>query len=100
MPLSPAKSKADTFTFRLEPSLKAALLRSASDDQIPPAELVRLLVRRHLAAQARRAFETEARRQSLAVAARANDPNSDEARVMRELDAHFDDDDFAAEWTA
>jgi hypothetical protein len=36
-------------------------------------------------------FETEACRQSLVIAAAARNPNSDEAAVMREPDAAFDD---------
>jgi hypothetical protein len=35
------------------------------------------------------AFEAEARRQSLLINAAAQDPNSDEAAVMRELEAHW-----------
>jgi hypothetical protein len=39
----------------------------------------------------RRQFEAEARRQSVLIAAAARNPNSDEAAVMRALDAAFDD---------
>jgi hypothetical protein len=46
-------------------------------------------VRTWASKQSRRAFEAEARRQSLALAAAARDPNSDEAAVMRELEAHW-----------
>jgi hypothetical protein len=35
------------------------------------------------------AFEAEARRQSLIINAAAQHPNSDEAAVMRELEAHW-----------
>jgi len=37
------------------------------------------------------AFEAEARRQCLKINALVQDPNSDEAAVMRELDAAFDE---------
>ena len=47
--------------------------------------------RRHLA------FTAEAERQSLAIADRANDPNSDEAAIPRELDTALND--LADEWT-
>lgn len=40
----------------------------------------------------------EARRQSLAFAARTRDPNSDEATVICELDAILGCDDDPAEW--
>ena len=91
---------AETFTFRLDPDLKAALIRSANDDQIAPAELLRVLVRDHLADKAAREFEVEAHRQSQAIAARARDPGGDEAQVAREIDAAIDQDDFAPEWRA
>jgi len=96
MPRTSASPKGGTFTFRLEPDLKAALARSAADDHKQPAEVVRGLVRDYLAEKARRAFEEEARRQCLAINARAQDPSSDEARVMRELEADLDA--FADEW--
>jgi len=45
-------------------------------------------------------FEEEARKQSLAVAERALDPNGDEYAVMREIAEELDRDDFRAEWKA
>jgi hypothetical protein len=92
--------KGETFTFRLEPALKEALARSAADAHMQPAELVRELVRDHVAGKERHAFEVEARRQSQAVAQRARDPHNDEAQVMREIDAGLERDDFADEWKA
>lgn len=75
-------------------------MRSADDERMPPAELLRSLVRDHLAERERRAFEALARRQSLAIAARVRDPNGDEARVMHELDAALEDETLGAEWKA
>ncbi|MDB5482464.1 MAG: hypothetical protein JWO83_3517 [Caulobacteraceae bacterium] len=75
---------AETFTFRLEPALKAALTRSAEEERVHPGELLRELVRAHLAARERRAFEGEARRQSLAIGARAGQPDGDD--VLRASD--------------
>ena len=46
-------------------------------------------VRTWISKQSRRAFEQEARRQCLEINAAARDPNSDEAAVMRELEAHW-----------
>ena len=96
MPRTSAAPKGDTFTFRLDPAMKAALARSAAADHKQPAEIVRDLVRDYLARRERRAFEAEARRQSLTLNARAEDPTSDEAQVMRELEADLDA--FAGEW--
>lgn len=64
------------------------------------AELIRELLRDHLADKERRAFEVEARRQSLAIAQRAQDPASDEALALREIEADLDRNDFAGEWKA
>jgi hypothetical protein len=100
MPRASDTPNGETFTFRLDPALKAALTRSAADEHMRPAELVRKLVRNHLAGKERRAFEAEARRQSLAIAERARNPNSDEAQVMREIEADLERDDFANEWKA
>lgn len=88
--------KSDTFTFRLDAAMKAALTRSAAAERKQPAELMRELVRDHIAGKERRAFEAEAHRQCLVINAGARDPDSDEARVMRELEAHLEP--FADEW--
>jgi hypothetical protein len=47
---------------------------------------------------ARLAFAAEASRQSLAIAARAREPGSDEAAVMREIADEIDDVAFADAW--
>lgn len=96
MPRTNTDPKADTFTFRLDPALKAALTQSALEERKQPAELVRQLVRDHLAIKQRQAFEAEARRQCQKINARARDPKSDEAKVMRELDADLEE--FADQW--
>jgi hypothetical protein len=46
-------------------------------------------VRKWTRKASRRAFEQGARRQCLVINAAAQDPNSDEAAVMRELEAHW-----------
>ena len=63
---------------------------------IEEALLLRELVQERVDRKRRLAFEAEARRQSPLVAAAAQDPNSDEAAVMRELDANLEE--FAREW--
>jgi hypothetical protein len=96
MPRTSAVPKIETLTFRLEPRLKAALARIARDEHKPVGELLRELVRERVSRRQRRAFESEAHRQSLAAAALAQDPASDEAAVMRELEADLAE--FANEW--
>ncbi len=88
--------KAETVTFRIDPELKAALAEIAQRESKPVGELLRELVRERVEQKRRRAFEAEARRQSLEAAAVARDPNTDEAAVMRELEAHLEA--LADEW--
>ena len=92
--------KGETFTFRLEPGMKAALTQAANEEHMQPGELMRSLLEAHLAAKKRHAFEEEARRQCLLINARAQDPDSDEASVMRELSGHLDADEYGDEWKA
>jgi hypothetical protein len=51
----------------------------------------RRMVRAWVSKHSRRTFEAEARRQSRLLADAARDPNSDEAAVMRELDAAWEE---------
>jgi hypothetical protein len=100
MPRTSKAPKNETFTFRLGPDLKAALTQAAADEHKQPGELMRDLLEAHIARKQRRAFEDEARRQCLAINARARNPDSDEAAVMRALGEHLDADDFGDEWKA
>src|SRR5438045_519869 len=88
--------KLDVITFRVPRELKAAFIEIAVQEAKPVGELLRELVRDRVEQKRRRVFEAEARRQSLAAAALARDPNSDEAAVMRELEADLDE--FGKEW--
>jgi Arc/MetJ family transcription regulator len=88
--------KAEILTFRIDASLKREVSRIARTERKPVGELLRELVQERVDRKRRLAFEAEARRQSLLLAAAAQDPNSDEAAVMRELDANFEE--FAREW--
>jgi hypothetical protein len=83
--------KTETVTFRIDPALKDEFAEIAEAEAKPVGELLRELVRERVKQQRRRAFEAEARRQSLKIAAAAQDPNSDEAAVLREMEAHFAD---------
>jgi hypothetical protein len=87
---------AETVTFRIDPVLKTALAKIAAEESKPVGELLRELVRERVEQTARREFESEARRQSLEAAAAAQDPRSDEAAVMRELEDELEE--FSDEW--
>ncbi|MGD9617094.1 MAG: ribbon-helix-helix protein, CopG family [Alphaproteobacteria bacterium] len=86
----------ETLTFRLPPALKAEFAAIAEKEARPVGELLRELIHERIKLERRREFEAEARRQCLEINAAAQDPNSDEAAVMRELDAHLDS--LADEW--
>jgi len=90
--------KGESFNFRIDPALKAAFLAAAEAENKPAASVLRDFMRAYVARRERSAFAAEARRQSRAVAARARDPESDEARLLRELGAILDADDFADAW--
>ena len=88
--------KHEIITFRVTPALKAAFARIAEQERKPVGELLREMIRERVSRSRRKEFEVEAHRQSLEAATAAQDPNSDEAAVMRELEANFDE--FAKEW--
>ena len=89
-------ANAETVTFRIDPVLKTAFAKIAAEEAKPVGELLRELVRERVEQKARREFEAEARRQSLEAAAAAQDPRSDEAVVMNELEAELEQ--FPDEW--
>ncbi len=91
-----AEPKADIITFRIPPALKAAFAKIAEEEARPVGELLRELIRERVAQKERREFEAEARRECLEINAAASDPNSDEAAVMRELEADLEE--FSKEW--
>jgi hypothetical protein len=98
MPRRSPPSKAESFNFRVNSALKAAFTAATAAEERPAAQVLRNFMRVYVARRERRAFAAEARRQSLAAAAAAADPKSDEAAVMRELEADLDATE-SGEWT-
>jgi hypothetical protein len=86
-----SETKTETVTFRIEAALKDEFAEIAEAEHKPIGELLRELVRDHIKQRRRCEFEAEARRQCKLLNAAAQDPNSDEAQVMRETDANFDE---------
>lgn len=86
-----ARADNEVVTFRIDPALKAAFAEIAEEEAKPVGALLRELVRERVERNRRQRFEAEARRQSRLIAAAAQDPNSDEAAVLRELEANFDE---------
>ena len=80
-------AKAETFNLRVDPTLKAAFQAATEAEDRPAAQVLREFMRQYVQRQKQSAFATEARRQSSAIAARATDPESDEAAVMQGLES-------------
>ena len=89
-------AKVEMVTVRLDPALKADLAEVAKQESKALSELLHELIHKHVTRKKRQDFEAEAHRQSLEAAAAARDPNSDEAQVMRELEADLEE--LADEW--
>jgi len=86
--------KESSFNLRIDSALKSAFTEAAAAADRPAAQLVRDFMRFYVRRRARGTFESEARRQSLLVAARAGDPDSDEFAVMREIEAELENEAF------
>ena len=86
------RSKADSFNFRVDPALKTAFTVAADAVHRPAAQVLREFMRAYVRHRQQRAFDQEARRQSRVITEAAADPDSEEAAVMRELEAALDDD--------
>lgn len=82
--------------FRLGRSDREALHRLARARDKSVGQLVREVVEEYVANQARATWEAEARRTAAELGREAADPRSDEAEMLRVLDANLDA--FAKEW--
>ena len=100
MPPDTAADAGDLVTLRLEFGLRAELASLADRDHKSMEDLLRELARAHVAAERRRAFEAEARRQCQdkphQLAERAKDAASDEAEVLRWIERVADTDGWEA----
>jgi hypothetical protein len=90
MPRTSQHPKETSFNLRIDPALKAAFTKATEADDKPAAQVVRDFMRAYVKQRERRAFEAEARRQSLIIAEAARDPNSDEAEIMRWIEGVAD----------
>ena len=100
MPRTTTLLKDETFTFRLDPRMKAEFAKSAAEQQKQPAQLLRDLVTEHLLRERRRAFEVEAQREVGIINGATANPANDEAVVNRKFEAYFNSDPFSDEWKA
>ena len=82
--------------FRLGRSHRQALDRLARQQDKSVGQLVREVVEEYITDQARAAWEAEARRTAAELGRSARDPRSDEAEMLRVLDASLEA--FAKEW--
>lgn len=83
MPRLSQHPKEESFNFRVDPALKSEFQAATEAEDKPAAQVLRDFMRAYVERHHRLAFAEEARRQSRLIAARAADPNSDEAEVMR-----------------
>ena len=83
MPRTSQHPKEDSFNFRVDPRLKAEFQTATEAADKPAAQVLRDFMRAYVARHRNRAFAAEAKRQSRLIAARAADPDSDQAEVMR-----------------
>jgi hypothetical protein len=83
MPRLSQHPKEESFNFRVDPGLKSEFQAATEAEDKPAAQVLRDFMRSYVERHRRRAFAEEARRQSKLIAARAADPSSDEAEVMR-----------------
>ncbi len=90
MPQVGRRPKKTSFNLRIDPALEAACAAATAAEDKPAAQVVRDFMRAYVKQRERRAFESEARRQSLLLAEAARDPNSDEAEVMRWIEGVAD----------
>jgi hypothetical protein len=83
MPKASQHPKDESFNFRVDPKLKADFQSATEAEDKPAAQVLRDFMRAYVDRHRQRAFAAEAQRQSRLIAARAADPASDEAEVMR-----------------
>ncbi len=68
MPRTSQRPKETSFNLRIDPALKSAFTAAAEEEDKPAAQVVRDLMRDYVKQRERRAFQAEARRQSLEAA--------------------------------
>ena len=100
MPRTTLHPKESSFNLRIDPALKAAFTAATEAEDKPAAQVLREFMRAYVERRNRRNFAAVASRQSLALAAIAHDPNSEEHAILRELESDLDADNFASEWKA
>ena len=72
------RPRESTLNLRIDAALKSEFAAAVEAEELPAAEVLRMLMRRYVEEARRRRFTAEARRQSQLVAA-----SSEEAEVMR-----------------
>jgi hypothetical protein len=100
MPRTSLRPKESSFNFRIDPALKAAFSQATEAEDKPAAQVLRDFMRAYVKQRQRRAFLSDAHKQSVEAANRARDPRSDDAISLREFETLLDEDHFADEWKA
>jgi hypothetical protein len=89
MPRSSQSPKETSFNLRIDPALKSAFTQATEAEDKPAAQVIRDFMRAYVRARARRAFAAQAERDALVIKKAAADLKSDEAQVMREIEAEM-----------
>ena len=100
MPRTSQHPKESSFNFRIDPALKAAFTQATEAEDKPAAQVLRDFMRAYVKRRERRAFDTEARRQSLEAAKHRRNPRSDDNVSLKEFESILDEDPFVDEWKA
>jgi hypothetical protein len=100
MPRISQHPKESSFNFRIDAALKSAFTQATEAEDKPAAQVLRDFMRAYVKSRERRAFEAEARRQSLEAAELSRDPRSDEQVSLKEYEALLEEDPFRDEWKA
>lgn len=100
MPRTSQTPKDTSFNLRIDPVLKAAFTKATEAEDKPAAQVIRDFMRSYVKMQERRAFAAQARRDSAIINQAAGDPESDEAQIMREIEAEMNDPSFFEDWRA
>jgi hypothetical protein len=97
MPRTTQHPKESSFNFRIDPELKTAFTQATEAEDKPAAQVLRDFMRAYVKSRERRAFEAEARRQSLEAAELSRDPLSEEHISLKEYEALLEEDPFRDE---
>jgi hypothetical protein len=100
MPGNSQHPKESGFNFRIDPALRTAFNQATEAENKPAAQALRDFMRAYVKQREPRAFQAEARRQSLESAKHRRNPRSDDAVSLQEFASLLEEDLLADGWKA